>query len=254
MATFLKHEPCTRCGSRDNFARYSDGGGFCFGCRYSERANGTPFKRLADAANECTDAVQTSHLPEGSESILPARAISYLSRYGITMGEVLRQGIVWSPRDEQLIYPYYATTDDGRKYLACYQARNFNQSRQAKAKYFNKGSTSSVIPVIKCLDTTVKRLVIFPKRLVITEDALSAIRIARQCDAMPALGTNVPVHKIMVLARSYERITIWLDSDKWREAREIADNVKWLGLSADTIYSELDPKAYTDEQITEYLK
>ena len=254
MASFVKHEPCTRCGSRDNFARYSDGGGFCFGCRYSERANGSPFKRVADSENEYIDNVQTIHLPEGTVSTLPDRAIQYLSRYDITVGEALRQGMLWSQQSEQLIYPYYATTDDGRKYLACYQARNFNQSRQAKAKYFNKGSTSGVIPVIKCLSTTVKRLVTFPKRLVITEDALSAIRIARQCDAMPALGTNVPVHKIMVLARSYERITIWLDSDKWREAREIADNVKWLGLSADTIYSELDPKSYTDEQITEYLK
>lgn len=90
--------------------------------------------------------------------------------------------------------------------------------------------------------------------MVITEDALSALRIASQCDAMPALGTNVPVHKIMALARSYERVTVWLDSDKWREARHIADNAKWLGLSADTIYSDLDPKCYTDEQITEFLK
>jgi hypothetical protein len=194
-----------------------------------------------------SDDVQTIYLPEDCNSTLPERVVRYLGRYDVRAREALRQHMLWSERNEQLIYPYYATTDDERQYLACYQARNFNKSRQEKAKYFNKGSTRSVIPVIKCIHSTVKRLVI-------TEDALSAIRIARQCDAMPALGTNVPVHKIMVLARSYERITIWLDSDKWREAREIADNVKWLGLSADTIYSDLDPKSYTDEQITEYLK
>ena len=254
MATFLRHESCTRCGSRDNFARYSDGGGFCFGCRYSERATGSPFKHAAELDAVSYDTSQAINLPEDSRSTLPERAVQYLSKYGVTLGEGVRSNVLWSEWNEQLIYPYYATTEDGRKYLACYQARNFNKSRQEKAKYFNKGSTRDVIPVIKCLPTTVERLVMFPKRLVITEDALSAIRIARQCDAMPALGTNVPVSKIMALARSYERITIWLDSDKWREAREIADNVKWLGLSADTIYSELDPKAYTDEQITEYLK
>ncbi|MBA58521.1 MAG: hypothetical protein CMQ40_05045 [Gammaproteobacteria bacterium] len=33
---FLQHEPCPHCGSKDNLARYSDGHGFCFGCKYYE--------------------------------------------------------------------------------------------------------------------------------------------------------------------------------------------------------------------------
>ena len=90
--------------------------------------------------------------------------------------------------------------------------------------------------------------------MVITEDALSAIRIASQCDAMPALGTNVPAHKIIALKPLYEFITIWLDRDKWREAREIAEKCQWVGLSANTVYTELDPKCYSDLEIKEYLK
>ena len=97
--------------------------------------------------------------------------------------------------------------------------------------------------------------------MVITEDALSAIRIASQCDAMPALGTNVPAHKIVALkarqsdgTEPYEFITIWLDRDKWREAREIAEKCLWVGLSANTVYTELDPKWYTDKEIEGYLK
>jgi len=31
-SSFLQHEPCPDCGSRNNLARYSDGHGFCFGC------------------------------------------------------------------------------------------------------------------------------------------------------------------------------------------------------------------------------
>ena len=89
--------------------------------------------------------------------------------------------------------------------------------------------------------------------MVITEDALSAIRIASQCDAMPALGTNVPAHKIIALKPFYEFITIWLDRDKWREAREIAEKCLWVGLSANTVFTELDPKAHTDQEITGYL-
>ncbi len=35
---FLKHEPCPKCGSRDNLARFDDGHGYCFGCQYYEQS------------------------------------------------------------------------------------------------------------------------------------------------------------------------------------------------------------------------
>lgn len=39
-ASFIKHEPCPNCGSKDNLARYADGGGHCFGCEYHEFPEG----------------------------------------------------------------------------------------------------------------------------------------------------------------------------------------------------------------------
>ena len=36
---FLRHEPCPSCGSKDNLARFDDGHGFCFGCKYYESGN-----------------------------------------------------------------------------------------------------------------------------------------------------------------------------------------------------------------------
>lgn len=41
MATFLRKEPCPKCGSKDNLARYDDGSAHCFGgCGHYERADG----------------------------------------------------------------------------------------------------------------------------------------------------------------------------------------------------------------------
>lgn len=37
-----RKEPCPKCGSRDNLARYDDGHGYCFGCGNYERAGGNP--------------------------------------------------------------------------------------------------------------------------------------------------------------------------------------------------------------------
>jgi twinkle protein len=41
-SNFLFKEPCPKCGSRDNLARYDDGHGHCFGCGHHETGDGTP--------------------------------------------------------------------------------------------------------------------------------------------------------------------------------------------------------------------
>lgn len=49
---FVGHEACPECGSDDNLARYSDGHGYCFGCRHYEHAEGaeTPQRRRPQMA------------------------------------------------------------------------------------------------------------------------------------------------------------------------------------------------------------
>ena len=37
---FVRHEPCTACGSSDAFAVYTDGGGYCFSCGHYRKGNG----------------------------------------------------------------------------------------------------------------------------------------------------------------------------------------------------------------------
>jgi len=244
IGNFIRHEPCSRCGSRDNFARYSDGGGFCFGCGWTERNTTSPWVTEHTRSESADEGAEVYTMPEDSSTSFGDGACQYLSKSGVSVQCAIERGLRYSNSTEQLLFPYY--NSEGK--LTCLQARNFNKSKSERAKYFNKGSPSSVLPIY-----SVNGPNSFLKTLVITEDALSAIRIASQCDAMPALGTYVPVKKIVALAASYEFIIVWLDHDKWREAREIADNCKWLGLSAKTVFTELDPKAYTDEQINKYL-
>ena len=183
-------------------------------------------------------------LPEDCCTTFGEESASYLEKNQVKPITAIERGLRYSPSSKQLLFPYY----NKEGILTCLQARNFDQYRSKKAKYYNQGSPADVLPIYRRSGGTS-----FLKTLVITEDALSAIRIASQCDAMPALGTYVPVQKLIALRASYEFIIVWLDRDKFREAIHIADNCKWLGLSARAIYSELDPKAYSDETITEYL-
>ncbi|MBN9564949.1 MAG: toprim domain-containing protein [Alphaproteobacteria bacterium] len=36
-SNFVGHEPCPKCGSKDNLGRYDDGHGYCYGCQYSQQ-------------------------------------------------------------------------------------------------------------------------------------------------------------------------------------------------------------------------
>jgi hypothetical protein len=51
----------------------------------------------------------------------------------------------------------------------------------------------------------------------------------------------------------YNALAVWLDNDKWREAREIADAAKLLGLDCRTVFTEKDPKEYTQDEIKKFV-
>ena len=246
---FIGHGPCGFCGSRDNRANYSDGGWFCFGCRKSGRGSLSDFvTERNEQPTEWDNSEPVLNVPSDCGHVFPEHCQRFLAQYAVSIPLAIKRGLQYSAYYDQLIYEY----KDKEGITKCIQARNFNPDRAAKAKYFNRGSTSEVLPIYKTSNAK-SEPTSWRRRLVITEDALSAIRIASQCDAMSALGTNVPAHKIIALKPFYEFITIWLDRDKWREAREIAEKCLWVGLSANTVFTELDPKAYTDQEITGYL-
>lgn len=91
--------------------------------------------------------------------------------------------------------------------------------------------------------------------LVLTEDAVSSLVVARCCDAMPLLGTHIAKEKIMALKalNRWDSLVVWLDSDKYREARNIADQAKLVGFNARAEFTTLDPKDLSDETIKEKL-
>lgn len=70
-AQFVRHESCPSCGSRDNLARYDDGGGYCFGCGHYEKADGT----VSDAPSVRHAAKSGRPLLQGQALDLPKRGL-----------------------------------------------------------------------------------------------------------------------------------------------------------------------------------
>ena len=81
---FVKHEPCPRCGSNDNFGRYSDGHGYCFGCEHYEHAAST-----GDAVTKERVKVDSS-LISGEYAPLPNRNLTQrtLEHWKYELGEM----------------------------------------------------------------------------------------------------------------------------------------------------------------------
>jgi hypothetical protein len=243
MGVFVKHEACPRCGSKDNLGRYSDGSAWCFGCHYREKADRIP-------------VIDEKYLEKEHQSItlsddlcndFPEHVVGWLAKYHVPVEEAIKHGWKYSPKWDQLVFTF--ADADGN--VACSQARNFRQG--AKTKYFNQGSPADVLPIFHC-GRAVGMGASNSRALVVVEDAVSAARISRQCDAMPCLGSYLPVRKLTALKLlNYESITVWLDSDKLKEAMEIADKAKWIGLSSKVVHTELDPKEYTDQEISKFL-
>lgn len=230
MTTFIKHESCPRCGSRDNLGRYSDGSAWCFGCHYYEPSTTAPWINQDEKENYTLACV-------GSTSF-PVCAVQWLSKYQINVGTVLGAGLRWDSGREQLVFPFY----DREGKLVCTQARNFNPDRASKAKYYNVGEKESHFTIYGKGDV-----------LVLTEDALSALKISPITAAMPLLGTHISKHKLMALKASYSSLIVWLDADKFKEAVTIAQQAKWIGFNARAIYSDLDPKEYSVEELKERM-
>lgn len=80
---FLHHEPCPKCGSRNNLARYEDGGAKCFseGCDYIEKVKtGGDSKQMKNAFVETPEFTETTasskFITGGSPARIEGRKLS----------------------------------------------------------------------------------------------------------------------------------------------------------------------------------
>jgi hypothetical protein len=217
-------------------ATYSDGSAWCFGCHLLV----LPSDSGAIHRNETHSQLKEEYVSLQPDLCFdyPGHVVSWLARYGISVGEAIKHGWKYSPYWDQLVFIF----NDEEGNPACVQARNFRKG--AKTKYYNQGSPSDVLPIFPSLRPGSS------ETLVVVEDAVSAARIAHTSPSMPCLGSYLPSHKLMALKRlKFTRLITWLDSDKLKESREIAQRAKWLGFDTKVVYTEDDPKCHSNEEI-----
>ena len=99
QGTFIQHEACPECGSKDNLARYSTGQGYCFGCSYWEAPTGEG--RVE--AKITTEVTSKMELYTGNSGAIVDRGINadVVKKYGVTL-QYGEDGLI-----KKHCYPYH---------------------------------------------------------------------------------------------------------------------------------------------------
>jgi hypothetical protein len=230
---FVSHEACPSCGSRDNFARYASGSGFCFGCgRFEKRTGISSQSRLQRVGSEsCGESSGVRPCPDDLGTYYPVKVLEWLSKYSIGVPELIKHNVLWSPSREQLIYQFYGAGKD----LVLWQARNFRDGTTHKSRFYTSGSPANVLATYYPREES--------NTAIIVEDCCSAIKCAEAGFAgVPCFSAAMPKEKLARLRRYYSNVVVWLDSDKLNEARKLATQAALLGFSSKVVHTELDPK------------
>jgi hypothetical protein len=253
MSHFVEHAPCPKCGSRDNLAKYSDGGAYCFGCGFLIPSNTSGW--VTQAKIEVEDREDKVYLPSDASQEYSTQAMDWVTKYGITASVLLQRDVYWSYGKERLYFTFWDKSTDQYPELLGYNARTFGAHEKDRKKYITrvKGDLATLLPIyftkqsMKPQDRS--------DRLVIVEDCLSAIKIANICtDAMPCLGSDIPLQKVARVASMYHNIIIWLDGNMYKKGYELTERFKYLGCETKQVYTEKDPKEFRYQDLSSLTK
>ena len=197
-SSYLTHEPCPACGSRNNLARYDDGHGFCFGCGHYEHGDGTIQPKQKS---------RMTYALKGQPEPLPKRRISE---------EVCRK--YRAHRDGKFLYFHYFDHSG-----VCTGAKV-----KGPDKTFRWDGTNA--------DGTFFGQSLFPssgKRVVITEGEIDALSCYQAMPGWPmvsipdgAKSAKRAIQRQLEWLQGYEEIVLFFDNDTaGREAAQDAAGV-----------------------------
>jgi hypothetical protein len=211
--------------SGNNLAVYSDSHKHCFACGYYVRGDIVEaYKQKQEVKKDAISYfVRSNHFnPKG---------LIYLKKYGLTDKEI-HDNYFWC-ENGFLVF-------DGGKYQ---NARNFTG---LGVKYISRGLIRGNEKIF--LQNTQK------DDVVVAEDAISAIKISRTCNSVPIHNSIIPLELILRLSKQFKNLFIWLDRDKAKESFKEAKKAELYFDKVRIIWSEKDPKEYSDIEIKNYLE
>jgi hypothetical protein len=227
--SFVRYDPCPNCRERgkdsrgDNLSVWSDGGVWCFACGYKR---GPPASSIWEEVGESTQEKSSKILPYDFSVIVPAKAAKWLFQFKM-MYTYWKNYIGWCPSEERLVFKVGNPT--------LFSIGRYMGDDLSIRKWKAWGDTHKYPTPVGDGST-----------IVLTEDLISAHKVAHVTEAMPLFGTKIYPCHLEYLRNTGKPIILWLDKDQEDRVMKVANNISTLtGLSVDYIITDKDPK-YVD--------
>lgn len=220
-ASFIRHEPCDNCGSKDNRGVWDDGSKWCFGCQTY-----TPPNSYNPPVEETLTEERLTY-PRRLQKELLDRNKKWLRSFGFTDQEL--QYFMMDPLTQRHVILCFEDSE-----LVYYEARSVTGE---KPKTLSKGTKP-----IKIFNQSGAAA----NTLCLTEDVVSAILCSRQVPTGCLFGSALSDHQLTYLEK-YDNIIIWLDYDKTDVALKWVDMLTLRGYNVAVVVEDRgDPKDLTE--------
>lgn len=232
---------------------------FCFRCKKSlffpdSKAGPSDVKKIVDNLGKKKEDTRPEFvtLPSDITSEIHPKALVYLYDHYFEPEDIGRFNLGWSHSHQRTIFPIkqygkHGTTMAGK--LVGWIGRKLEDAPPEKPKWHT----------VRQRDIKHPRFIAPPKqwdgnkRLVLVEDAMSAIRVSNSgVWAIGLLTTYLPYELYPVL-RGWN-VKVWLDDDAYDKACKYFGNLNSNGVQAGLVHTKDDPKKLSPKQIKEELK
>lgn len=241
---FDHHEPCPKCGSRDNLGVWTDGHKYCFGCGFHVSGESSGIRNTSQNSRR-KDTPSSSYgisLPSDCDLYIPISPSNWLTKFEITKQEIIANKILWSESRKLLCFPYFGEDTN----LEAWQGRYFGDNKD-HPKWMTYGKIQNYLKIFNLTNAK-------DHGIILVEDILSAIKVGRQYPVSPLFGSFADWTTLARYAHTTNKIIFWLDNDKYKAARKFESRASLLGFNTITIHTELDPKEYSNEEIKMFVE
>lgn len=186
------------------------------------------------------DAIRDPHL-------WPVKYKAHLFKYDITYEEIENNNLHYSAGMKRIIIPVY----DESLSLVSWQGKTLEKLTKKHPKYFGQSIPGSDTPHYAYRESNAVPVV------VLVEDFISAIRVARHLPCIVVHGVHVKDYFISHLIKNHSRVIIFFDDDN-KTVRDTTANLKQsLSMVMESVVAieghNKDPKEFDRKELREVL-
>lgn len=182
-------------------------------------------------------------IPLDAARSFPQEAVEWLLACNITPEDMGSGDILYSPLWRRIIFPLYSSDTN---YLG-WTGRSISSNHIPKWHH-EKRFAEGFVYVVKSRNPEAP-----DDLLVLVEDVVSAIRVARQYHVACLFGLHLSDAQLQTIARQYLHVICWFDDFATSNALALSGRLHAYGVEAHVIWTQLDPKAYNDLEVRQHV-